>query len=348
MSVESAILIGFVLFAATVVIVAVFLRRRPRTDKALEFADKTIVELSRRLELMQQTLDKRLNESQVTLNQQTKTTFGQIDKFANNIADVSRQFKQLQERVDKITSFQDLFKTPKTTGKWGEAQLNHLLGEYFPREIWEAQHYFSNGEAVDAVVRLPNKKLLPIDSKLNFVSFEKMVSSSSEEREGFRKDFIRAVREEVDKIAAKYVNPQEGTTDLAVMFISAESVYYEIVNSLKDEDLTAYAWHKKVVLASPNTLYIVLSTLQHWFGEMAVREDIGEMISRLEGIKKDALKLQDEFKKLGRHLGDASKTYGEFDHRLSLLTDRVQRVIKTGEEFKEIEKQDIHTSKLLE
>ena len=322
------------------IIVFVWYLRRPKTDKTLEFAQKTIEELSRRLDSMQQTIDKRLSESHATIQEQTKTAFTSIEKFAGNIAKVSEQFKQLHEKVDKVTSFQDLFKTPKTTGKWGEAQLNHLLGEYFPREVWEAQHYFPNGEAVDAILKLPNKKLLPIDSKLNFVSFEKMIAAAGEEREGFKKDFVRAVKEEIDKIATKYVNPQEGTTDLAIMFVSAESVYYEVVNSLKDEDLTAYAWRRKVVLASPNTLYIVLSTLLHWFGEMAVRKDIGEMIGRLEGIKKDALKLQEEFKKLGKHLGDASKTYGEFDHRLNLLTERVQRVIKTGEEFKEIEKQE--------
>ncbi|MBI2033669.1 MAG: DNA recombination protein RmuC [Candidatus Liptonbacteria bacterium] len=319
------------------IFVVIFLRRPKEKTQVLEFAEKMIGDLDRRLEAMQKAIDERIKETSETTSKVSERAYGHVADFSKGITSLEEKFKQLHEKVDKVTSFQDLFKTPKTTGKWGEAQLNHLLGEYFPREIWEAQHYFSNGEAVDAVVKLPNKKFLPIDSKLNFVSFEKMVSSSGEEREGFTRDFVRAVKEEIEKIATKYINPHEGTTDLAIMFISAESVYYEIVNALKDEDLTTHAWRRKVVLASPNTLYIVLSTLQHWFGEMAVRKDIGEMISRLEGIKKDAIRLQGEFKKLGKHLGDAGKTYGEFDHRLSLLTDRVQRVIKTGEEFKEIE-----------
>ena len=330
---STALIIISIAVAAAFII---WLLRRPKSDKSLQFAEKMIEQLSQRLETMQQTIDKGLKESRTTMQEQTKSAFGHIEKFAGNVATVSEQFKQLQDKIDKVTSFQDLFKTPKTTGKWGEAQLNHLLGEYFPREVWEAQHYFANGEAVDAIIRLPNKKILPIDSKLNFVSFEKMVTATGKEKEDFKKDFVRAVKEEIDQIASKYINPQENTTDLAIIFISAESVYYEIVNTLKDEDLTGYAWRKKVVMVSPNTLYITLSTLLHWFSQMNVQREIGEVIGRLEGIKKDALKLQDEFRKLGKHLGDASKTYNQFDHRLSLLTEKVQRTIKVGEEFKEI------------
>ena len=314
-----------------------FLRRRNQgRPEALQFAEKMIGQLSERLESMQKTIDARLKESSETTSQVAERAYKHVADFSSGIASLQEKFSQLHEKVDKVTSFQDLFKTPKTTGKWGEAQLNHILGEYYDRDLWEVQHYFKNGEAVDAVIRLPNRKLLPIDSKLNFVSFEKMVSASGADYEAAKRDFIRAVKEEVDAIASKYINPSEGTTDMAVMFISAESVYYEIVNRLKDDDLVTYAWKKKIALTSPNTLYVTLQTFLHWFAQMNLQRGLSGIFDRLEGIKKDAVKLQEEFRKLGLHLGNADKTYREFDHRLELLTGRVERVIEVGEGLKEI------------
>lgn len=319
------------------VAIAFFLRRPREKTQILEFAEKMIGDLDRRLETMQKAIDERIKETSETSSKVAERAYGHVADFSKGITSLEEKFKQLHEKVDKVTSFQDLFKTPKTTGKWGEAQLNHILGEYFERNLWEAQHFFKNGEAVDAVVKLPNGKLLPIDSKLNFTSFEKMIGAAGPDSERFKRDFIGAVKEEIDAIASKYINPSEETTDMALMFISAESVYYEIVNALKDEDLTSYAWRKKVILASPNTLYITLQTLLHWFSQSRLQKDLKGIFERLEGIKKDAMKLQEEFRKLGTHLGNADKVYREFDHRLGLLTDRVQKVIKVGEEFKEIE-----------
>ncbi|MBI4033945.1 MAG: DNA recombination protein RmuC [Candidatus Brennerbacteria bacterium] len=336
MSVGLAIFISVAALALGIAI-AFFLRRPREKTQVLEFAEKMIGDLDRRLEAMQKAIDERIKETSETASKVSERAYGHVADFSKGITSLEEKFKQLHEKVDKVTSFQDLFKTPKTTGKWGEAQLNHILGEYFERNLWEAQHFFKNGEAVDAVIKLPNGKLLPIDSKLNFTSFEKMVGAAGPDSEKFTRDFVGAVKEEIDAIASKYVNPSEGTTDMAIMFISAESVYYEIVNALKDEDLTSYAWRKKVILTSPNTLYITLQTLLHWFSQSRLQKDLKGIFERLEGIKKDAMKLQDEFRKLGTHLGNADKVYREFDHRLGLLTDRVSKVIKVGEEFKEIE-----------
>ena len=336
MSTEAAILIGAVV---GIIIAALFFYvfRRKEQPQVLEFAEKTVEQLIPKLEALEAKVAEGLKESRQTASDMTGRAYKQIENFSKGVTTLEQNVLQVGQEIKKVSSFQDLFKTPKTTCKWGEAQLSHLLGDRYDRKLWDVQHYFKSGEAVDVVIKLPNHKLLPIDSKFNFVSYEKMIGAADTDREIYKRDFIRSVKEEVDAIAEKYIKPSEGTTDIALMFISAESVYYEIVNVLKDEDLNSYAWRRMVVLTSPNTLFMHLEAISYWFSQINLQKDLHAILNRLSGIRKDATKLQDEFRKLGTHLGNADKVYKEVDHRFELLTERVQKVITVGEESKEIE-----------
>ena len=52
---------------------------------------------------------------------------------------------------------------------------------------------------------------------------------------------------------------------MALMYMPAESIYYEIVQNIKEDDVAEYARKRKVYLVSPNTLYITLTAVTHWF-----------------------------------------------------------------------------------
>ena len=349
MSTETSVFVGVIVGAVAVAAFFVIFKKRERPE-TLEFAEKTVGQLISQFEKLQSRVEEGLKESRQTVKDTTGRTYDQIEKFSKGVTSLEHNFLQLSQKVETIRSFQDLFKTPKTTGKWGEAQLGHILGEQYDRKLWEAQHYFKSGEAVDAVVKLPNDKLLPIDSKFNFTSYEKMIGASDVDYETFKKDFIRTVKGEIDAIAEKYIRPSEGTTDMALMFISAESVYYEIVNTLRrDEDLNSYAWKKKIILTSPNTIFMHLQAISYWFSQVNLQKDLHVILNRLGGIKKDAAKLQEDFRKVGVYIGNAYKAYQEVDHRFGLLTERVQKVITAGEESSVLENGDkTPRSKLLE
>ncbi len=347
MSIETAIFVGVVVGAIIVATFFTVFKRREHPE-ALEFAEKTVGQLTSQFEKLQNKVEEGLKEGRQTAKDMTGKAYEQIENFSKGVTILEQNFLQLSQKVETIRSFQDLFKTPKTTGKWGEAQLSHILGEQYDRKLWEVQHYFKGGEAVDAAVRLPNDKLLPIDSKFNFTSYEKMVGASGVDYETFKRDFIRAVKGEIDAIAEKYIRPSEGTTDVALMFISAESVYYEIVNTLREEDLNSYAWRKKVILTSPNTIFMHLQAISYWFSQVNLQKDLHVILNRLSGIKKDATKLQEDFRKVGMHINNADKAYQEVDHRFGLLTERVQRVITEGEEPPELgDDAKVSTSRLI-
>jgi len=301
--------------------------------------DDNYVILHQRLDALAQAVSEQMERSRQASERATLSIHQQVQNFTQGMTQLHEGLKGMHESVKNVISFQDLFKNPKLRGQWGEMSLEASLAQYFPKDRYTIQYYFSSGEAVDAVLRLPNNALLPIDSKFNWDNFQKMINADNEiHKEGFRKLFYSDVKKKIDEISSKYILPAEGTTDFALMFVPAETVYYEIINNMKDVDVADYARKKKVILVSPNTFALSVSAIQHWYRDVHINQKTQSIIKKLEGIVADSAKLADNFRKLGSHLSNAQSAYEDADKRLSLMTDRVSKVIKIGEEKEEIEK----------
>ncbi|MEK7603593.1 MAG: DNA recombination protein RmuC, partial [Patescibacteria group bacterium] len=156
-------------------------------------------------------------------------------------------------------------------------------------------------------------------------------------KDGYRKLFYSDVKKKIDEISSKYILPAEGTTDFALMFVPAETVYYEMINNMKDVDIADYARKKKVILVSPNTFALSVSAIQHWYRDVHINQETRSIIKKLEGIVADSAKLADNFRKLGNHLSSAQSAYEDSEKRLGLMTDRISKVIKIGETEEKIE-----------
>lgn len=325
-------------------LVAVFalLRKKeePKTDDPLQ---QNILNLNQRLDSIGTSINQslrdtmkmvhdELDKSRQSADRSSQNVNKQVEGFTSGLTQLRAEVKQVSESVKDVSSFQNIFKSPKLRGRWGEASLENTLSQYFSRESYEFQKYFSSGEAVDAVLKLPNGLLLPIDSKFNWENFEKMVNSENEIQEGlYRKTFLLDVKKEIDKISSKYILTHEGTTDFALMYIPAESVYYEIIRDLKGDDISAYARLKKVILTSPNTFFLSVSAISHWTKDVQFSKQTRVIMKRLERIAADGHKLGDDFRKLGKHLSDAHGSYEDSEKRLTLLTDKVENIIEIGE-----------------
>ncbi len=308
-------------------IAALFLFQKTKTDQA---QSEAIRDLERRLtDLM--TLQ--LKEIRGNVDGTSQAMHNQISLFTKETVQIREQLKQVSETMKGISSFQEIFKAPKLRGQWGEAALeNQILAEYFPKEFYNIQHSFSSGVIADAVLKLPNGKLLAIDAKFPFDNFKKMIESPDEkERDFYRKRFIGDVKMRVQEIAEKYVLPSENTVDFALMYIPAEAVYYEIMFNTKEEDIANFARAKKVVLASPNTIYLTLRTIIDWFRDTQISRQTQEILKRLNRIQADSGKLMEDFRKLGSHLKNAISAYENSEKRLSLFSDKVEKLLEAKE-----------------
>lgn len=311
------------LLAGAVVVFLILRQRVPRDDHSALI-------LHQRLDALGKLIADQLKDSRESVERSSTTVHQQVEGFTQGLTQLTENLKQVHESVKNVSSFQDIFKSPKLRGIWGEASLESSLSQFFPREAYELQHYFKSGEAVDAILRLPNDLILPVDSKFNWENFEKMVNSENDiAREQYKKVFFSDVKKKIDEIAAKYILPSEGTTDLALMYVPAETVYYEIINNVKDVDLPSYARSKKVWMVSPNTFGLSVAAIRHWLKDIQLTKQTKDIMKRLERIATDGRKLGDDFRKLGTHLDNARGSYEDSEKRLTLMVDRVQNVIET-------------------
>lgn len=287
--------------------------------------------LNQRLDNVTKLILDELKENRQSVQKTSLAMHQQVQNFTQGITKLEEGVKGVHNSLKDVVSFQDIFKSPKLRGRWGETSLESVLAGYFPKERYGIQHYFKSGEAVDAILKLPNNLILPIDSKFNWENFEKMIQAEDEiSKDSFRKLFVSDVKKKIDEISSKYIIPAESTVDMALMYVPAEAVYYEIVHNVKEADVAEYARKKKVILVSPNTFYSTLSAIHHWYRDVQITKQTQEIVNRLSRIKTDSEKLQDNFRRLGKHISDASSAYDDSEKRLSLLTDRVGNIVEMG------------------
>ncbi len=280
-----------------------------------------------------------LKESRESTERSSHVVHQQVQGFTSGLTQLAETVKLVHQSVKDVSSFQDIFKSPKLRGTWGEASLEASLAQYFSKDTYELQYYFKGGEAVDAILRLPNELILPIDSKFNWENFEKMIHADNDiQREAYRKTFFSDVKKKIDEIAAKYILPSESTTDFALMYIPAETVYYELINNVRDADIPAYARGKRVFLVSPNTFALSVSAIRHWVKDIQLSKETQAIMKRLERIAIDGRKLGDDFRKLGKHITDARGAYEDSEKRLGLMVERVQNVIQLNANDEESKK----------
>lgn len=178
--------------------------------------------------------------------------------------------------------------------------------------------------------------MVSVDSKFPLENFKKIMSADNEEeKRQARKTFINDVKKHVDSIAEKYILPDEGTFDFALMYIPAENVYYELIvkeNIDEKQTLSSYAMEKKVIPVSPCSLYLYLRTIVQGLKGMRIEENVQEIIKQLNRLTGDMKRFRDEFDVLGRHIVNIKNKYDEAEKRVSNFEGKLLSICQTGKE----------------
>ena len=178
---------------------------------------------------------------------------------------------------------------------------------------------FSERDKVDAVIRL-GSSLVPVDSKFPLENFKRIIDTTVDgDQARAKRQFAADVRKHIDAIATKYILPDEGTYDFALMYIPAENAYYEIIikdDSTEEKSLSHYAMSKRVVPVSPNCFYAYLQAIVLGLKGMTIEQRAKEIIECLSRLQGDFTRFRDEFGLLGKHLGHAQSSYQNAEKRV--------------------------------
>jgi DNA recombination protein RmuC len=285
---------------------------------------------------MQTSVEKNTEVTQKQLSESSKTLNERLDRAANVIAGVQKEIGQMSEIGRSMKELQDFLRSPKLRGNLGEQVLRELLGQFLPKESFHLQYRFRSGEIVDAAIKTESG-IIPIDSKFPLENFKSMTTSESEsEKVSFQREFAKDVKKHIDSIAQKYILPDEGTIDYALMYVPSEAVYYEIMSN--NPEVSDYAHKKRVLPVSPSTFYAYMRAILMSFEGRKIEERAKSILTSLRAIKGESEKFGENLRVLTKHITEAKNTTDIVNNRFSKLNSKI--TIAAGAKTKQQEMLD--------
>ena len=258
---------------------------------------------------------------------------GELQQATNSMMDIGKD----------IASLQNILRAPKLRGEIGELFLAELLRQILPEDHFSLQYTFDDGSKVDAIIRL-GQGLIPVDAKFPLENFKRLTEAvGDDETRQWKKLFNQDVKKHIDAISSKYILPEEGTFDFALMYIPAENIYYETI--IKDENqkesLSNYAMRKKVIPVSPNSFYAYLQAIVRGLRGLRIERSALLILESLGQLDTDFKKCLSDFDKIGTHLNHASSAYKGTEKRLERFQNKLS-AIENQHQTTKIEDDDSH------
>lgn len=335
MEILVGIVAGVVLGGAAVILLVRSQGARPGDPLARELNDmrEEVRRLHERVALDTSSLGARLEgiDSRMSETQSTNArmasgifeTLGDVRSATTAVADQARQFSNLQ----------DMLRAPKARGAIGEAMLEELLRQILPPHGYETQFRFSSGAIVDAIVRAGGR-MVCIDSKFPLANYQRMCAAGDDvERAAAERAFAGDVERHIRDISTRYIVPDEGTFDFAVMYVPAEGLYGEVLRmSHQRRPLFETAIEARVVPMSPLTMYGYLQTVLFGLKCLSIEKSAEAILTYCGRLGRDIERFAAEYETLGRHLTNARSKYEEGSRKLDRFRNKLDQALEVADD----------------
>jgi DNA recombination protein RmuC len=299
-------------------------------------------EVSANSEKGRKEIDSKLKDINKEINDFHKSSKVNMQKqFSDSnkvITEVTKELEKIKGTNEQVLNFANQMKTlekilgnQKQRGILGEIQLENLLANVLPPELFQMQYSFSSGEAVDAIVRIGDY-IIPVDAKFSLDNYNKMIESSDQtEIAGLEKKFKEDIKSRIDE-TSKYIRPLEKTTDYAYMFIPADGLYQDLLNSrvgslkINSKDLVSYAYSKKVMIVSPMSLFPMLQITVKALHNLKVEKSIEDIKKNIDKLSNHLNAYKVYHNKLGATLGTAVNHYNTSSHEFKKIDKDVIKI----------------------
>jgi DNA recombination protein RmuC len=218
------------------------------------------------------------------LEQKRNDGYSAVEVAAKNLFDAQ------QSSLEETRKLTTILGRSADRGRWGEIQLERIfeLSHMTKHVDYDTQTGVSSasGKSLrpDAIVRLPNKGNIAVDSKVPFDAFERaMATNDSVLRDQELSAFARDVKGHVKSLKEKaYWQAISPSPEFVVCFVPSDHLLSAAFNS--DNSLLEFALESRVLIAGPTTLMALLSTIAVGWSQASTIEnihDIEELATRL-------------------------------------------------------------------
>lgn len=322
------------IIAGGAIVWLIYTRKPKPDDSGLKLLLDQMNELTR-------TVDSKIGES---FKQTQDAVRHQFSESAKIITDVTEKLTKLDETnkqvvgfADQLQSLQDVLQNPKRRGVLGEYYLETVLKNVLPPSVYKMQYKVGKNDdggdlIVDAAIFVQDK-IIPVDSKFSLENYNRLAEEKDEsERNRLEKQFKQDLKLRIDE-TSKYIQPENGTMDFALMFIPSEAIFYDLIINkvgavkVNTEELIQYAAKKKVNVVSPNSFYAFLQVILHGLRQVEIeqnteliRKRVGELGKHIKGYEDYYSRLGSSLRTTVNHYNSAYKELGKIDKDILRIT----------------------------
>ena len=296
-------------------------------------SEKSRLEIESKLKV----INKEISDFQITSKSSMQKQFADSNKIIKDVTNELAKIKGTNEQVlsfaNQMKSLEKILGNQKQRGIFGEIQLENLLSNVLPPEIFQMQYTFKSGDIVDAIIKV-NENIIPIDAKFSLDNYNRMIESSDDgEIKNLEKKFKEDIKSRIDE-TSKYIKPQEKTLDYAFMFIPADGLYQDLLNSrvgslkINSNELVSYAYLKKVMIVSPMSLFPMLQITMKALNNLKFEKEIDTVIKNVRNLSNHLASYQLYHDKLGNtlktvvnHYNKSSDEFGKIDKDISRISN---------------------------
>jgi len=291
-------------------------------------------------------------ESQIykLLNRSDQT----VKEFLEKTGEIKSSITGVDQQTRNLIS---VLNNNQSRGQWAEFQVEDLLEimEYKEGIQYQTQKRMSSGTIPDFTFYLPENKTINMDSKFpltNYMEIAKLNRDLEDETldelarreitesiKSKNKEFLdKAIKTKIDETSSRegYISAEEGTVDFVLMYIPLENLYHFLLTSEIGANKTPviqYAFSKKVILVSPQTLMAYLETIRHSMKLFSLQTDTKNILATHEKIKLEIKKFIESFDEVTKRLDQTVKSFE------ALKTTRVNKLEKSFEELDSVNKE---------
>jgi len=307
-------------------------------------------EVTEKLDSMSDRMLKNLTDSSSTLQKNFQHTSGIIKDVTEKLTKLDETNKQVLGFSTQLQSLENILKNPKQRGILGEYWLEALLGQVLAPGQYEMQFDLGTDESTnqklipDAVIHV-KEMLIPIDAKFSLENYNRIsVEQDPATRELLEKEFKSDVKKRIDE-TSKYIRPDKGTTNFAFMFIPAEGVYHNLINSsvgavkVNTRNLIEYAFEKGVMIVAPTSFFAYLQTVILGLKALQIEDSVKDIQRHTEILMKHLKAYEDYHNKVGKNLETTMRAYNSSSGELKKIDKDIFRITEgnTGKLLEPVE-----------